>query len=109
MMKILFLFFILTNIIICDNNNKKIEELKLNTPIYDKITNDDSLNFYQLKITEKVDKDKILVFTVKQSFKDIKINDEIFSDPNIYISKTNKYPSNREEADWYSEQYAMIY
>lgn len=104
-MKILFLFFILTNIIICDNSNKKIEELKLNTPIYDKITNDDSLNFYQLKISEKVDEDKILVFTVKQSFKDIKINDEIFSDPNIYISKSNKYPSNREEADWYSEQY----
>ena len=36
---------------------------------------------------------------------DIKLNEELFSDPNIYISKTNKYPSNREESDWYSEQY----
>ena len=107
-MKIKFIpILIIINIISfkCDNSNKNIEIINLNNPIYDKITNDDSLKYYQLKIPEKVEKDNILIFVVKQSFKDIKINDELFSDPNIYISKSFKYPSNKEEADWYSEQY----
>ena len=108
-MKNIFISFliIIINIISfkCDNSNQKIEILKLNDPIYDKLTNDDSLNYYQLRISEKVEKDNILIFTVKQSFKDIKINDELFSDPNIYISKSYPYPSNKEEADWYSDQY----
>ena len=99
------LFIFIANLIICDDNEKKISELTLNNPVDDKIIFDNSLNYYQLKIPEKIDEDNILIFTVKQSFKNIKINDEIFGDPNIYISKTNKYPSNREEADWYSEQY----
>lgn len=103
-MIILFLIFTF-NLIICENNSKKLESLKLNTPTHSKISVDDSYNFYELELPEEVAKDKILIFTVKQSFKNIKINEEIFSDPNIYISKSNKYPSNREEADWYSEQY----
>lgn len=103
-MIILFLVFTF-NLIISENNSKKLESLELNKPIHSKISVDDSYNYYELKIPEKVANDKILVFTVKQSFKNIKINEEIFSDPNIYISKSNKHPSNREEADWYSEQY----
>ena len=104
-MKRLFLFFFLFNLIICDNNEKKPMELQLNIPIIDKIIYDDSLKYYQLKIPNEINEDNILVFTVKQSFKNIKTNEEVFSDPNIYISKSNKFPSNREESDWYSEQY----
>ena len=83
-MIILFLVFTF-NLIICENNSKKLESLELNKPIHSKISVDDSYNYYELKIPEKVANDKILVFTVKQSFKNIKINEEIFSDPNIYI------------------------
>ena len=28
-----------------------------------------------------------------------------FSDPDFYISKTNKYPSSKRTSEWYSEQY----
>ena len=103
-MIIFFLVYTL-NLIICGNNSKKLESLELNKPIHSKISFDNSYNYYELKIPKKVANDNILVFTVKQSFKNIKINEEIFSDPNIYISKSNQNPSNREEADWYSEQY----
>ena len=80
-------------------------DLKLDEIRYDKIAFDNSLNYYQLKIPEKIPFNSILIFTVKQSFKNIKINEEIFSDPNIYVSKSKENPSNREEADWFSEQY----
>ena len=104
-MNLIILFLISLNLVISDNDSKKLIDLKLDEIRYDKIAFDDSLNYYQLKIPKKIPYDSILIFTVKQSFKNIKINEEIFSDPNIYVSKSKDYPSNREEADWYSEQY----
>ena len=32
-------------------------------------------------------------------------NDEVFSDPDILISKKNKKPKNINEADWYSQTF----
>ena len=104
-MKRLFFLLFLFILITCDNSKKKFIELKLNEPIIDKILFDNSLKYYRLEITDEINEDNILIFTVKQSFKNIKLNEEVFSDPNIYISKYNKFPSNRESAEWYSEQY----
>ena len=104
-MEILFFLLFLFILITCDNNEKKFIKLKLNEPIIDKITFDNSLKYYRLEIPDEINEDNILILTVKQSFKNIKLNEEVFSDPNIYISKYNKFPSNRESAEWYSEQY----
>ena len=58
-----------------------------------------------MKLPKNIPKGSLLVFTVKESRKGIKEGDEIFSDPDIYVSKTMKFPSNREEAEWFSERY----
>ena len=104
-MKMIILILLTLNLILCDKDEKKLLELALDKPVYDKLIYDDSLNYYKLEIPNKIPRDSVLIFTVKQSYNNLKINDEIFGDPNIYVSKSNKYPSNREEADWYSEQY----
>ena len=104
-MKMLIFVLIAISPLISNNDEKILKDIALNNTIYDKIKYDDSLKYYKLKIPNKISENNVLVFTVKQSFKNIKINEEIFSDPNIYVSKANKYPSNRQEADWYSEQY----
>ena len=47
----------------------------------------------------------LLVFTVKESRKGISEGDEIFSDPDIHVSKKNKYPKGKKQAEWYSQRY----
>ena len=36
---------------------------------------------------------------------DLDAFDNIFSDPNLYISTTNKFPSNHHNAEWYSQRF----
>ena len=49
-MNIIILFLISLNLVICDNDSKKLIDLKLDEIRYDKIAFDNSLNYYQLKI-----------------------------------------------------------
>ena len=65
---------------------------------------DESHKYYKLIIPESI-KGKLLQITSKQN-KEEEINtDEPFSDPDIYISKENKYPSSPRSSEWYSERY----
>ena len=65
----------------------------------------DSREYYELKLPKEFPSGSRIIITVKESRKGVKEGDELFSDPDIYVSKTNKYPKKREEADWYSERY----
>ena len=65
----------------------------------------ESREYFELKLPDKIKKDSFLIFTVKESRRGVKEGDELFSDPDIYVSKSNQFPSNREEASWYSERY----
>ena len=85
--------------------DKQLKPLTLETKVKGKMDENESREYYELKIPQKIEKNSLLVFTVKESRKGVKDGDEIFSDPDIYVSKTNKFPSNREEASWYSERY----
>ena len=86
-------------------SSKELKPLKLEEKVKGKMDESDSREYYELKLPKDIKRGSLLVFTVKESRKGIREGDEIFSDPDIYVSKTNKYPSNREEASWYSERY----
>ena len=84
---------------------EKIKDLKLNKTSTGYLYKDNSNEYYQLKIPPNIKKGSILVFTVKESRKGVKEGDELFSDPDIHVSKKNKYPKKKEEAEWYSQRY----
>ena len=86
-------------------SDKPLKTLKLEKKIKGRMDEDESREYYELKLPSIVPKGSLLVFTVKESRIGIKEGEEIFSDPDIYVSKTNKYPSNKEDASWYSERY----
>ncbi len=48
----------------------------------------------------------MLTFYIEENKKDIEDGKEIFSDPDVYVSKKNKYPSVPHSSEWYSERYA---
>ena len=100
------LFFILSLIFpIFSDTQKVLKPLKLNELIKGKMDENESREYFELKLPDNIKPGDLLVFTVKESRKGIREGDEIFSDPDIYISKSNRFPSNREEASWYSERY----
>ena len=80
-------------------------DLTLNKTIIDVLYQDDSYNYYKLKLPQNIEKNKfILVFTVKESQQGSKEGDELFSDPDLHISK-KKFPKNRDDSQWYSQKY----
>ena len=79
--------------------------MELKTKIKGKMDQNESREYYELKLPKEIPTGSLLVFTVKESRKGIKDGEDLFSDPDIYVSKTTKYPSNKEEAQWYSERY----
>ena len=102
--KIIFFFILLFSFIISDPT-KELKPLQLETKATDIMEENESRQYYELKLPEQIPKGSLLVFTVKESRKGIREGDEIFSDPDIYVSKSNRFPSNREEATWFSERY----
>ena len=86
-------------------SDKSLKIMELEKKVKGKMDQDESREYYELKLPDDVPKGSLLVFTVKESRSGVREGDELFSDPDIYVSKTNKYPSNKEEASWYSERY----
>ena len=100
--KILFLFLVLLSFNFI--SSQKIKELEIGIPVKGRMDIDESHKYYKLIIPESI-KGKLLQITSKQN-KEEEINtDEPFSDPDIYISKENKYPSSPRSSEWYSERY----
>ncbi len=87
------------------DNEKVLKPMKINEKIKGKMDQNESREYFELKLPKDIPIGSLLVFTVKESRKGVKEGEELFSDPDIYVSKTMKFPSNREEADWFSERY----
>ena len=87
------------------DNKKTLQKMELKQKIKGKMTENESREYFELVLPKDVSPGSLLVFTVKESRKGIREGEEIFSDPDIYVSKTKMFPSNREESDWYSERY----
>ena len=80
-------------------------DLTLNNTITGVINQDNSYKYYKLKIPSSIQKNKLLlVFTVKESQKNSIEGEDLFSDPDIHISKKN-FPKNKDDAQWFSQKY----
>ena len=87
------------------DDEKTLKSIELNQKIKGKMDKNDSREYFELKLPNEIPPGSLLVFTVKESRKGVREGEELFSDPDIYVSKSMKFPSNREEAEWYSERY----
>ena len=104
--KNIFSFFLISLISFSiSDDNRVLKKMELKTKIKGKMDQNESREYYELKLPKEIPTGSLLVFTVKESRKGIKDGEDLFSDPDIYVSKTTKYPSNKEEAQWYSERY----
>ena len=73
-------------------------DLTLNKTETGVLYQDNSFKYYKLKLPSTIEKNKyLLVFTVKESRKGVSEGEELFSDPDIHISKI-KFPKNKDDA-----------
>ncbi len=81
-------------------------EIKLNETYTSEMKQDESFEYFTLTIPKETEREKyILIFEVKENKKNILEGEEIFSDPDIYVSKTEKNPRSPETSEYYSERY----
>ena len=100
--KILFLLFsIITKI--SPDENILISPLTLNTPIKNSLS-DNSYHFYKLTLGQiEYNNQENLIIRVDED-KPAEPNSQTeyyFSDPDLYVSKENKYPKDEETSTWY--------
>jgi hypothetical protein len=69
-----------------------------------KIEEDNAFDFFELYLPNNIPENNLLVFTVKENKIKVIKDEELFSDPDVYISKTS-FPKNKEESDWFSEKF----
>ena len=96
-----FIFLCFIKLILADEKRTQINLDQIVVGIIDK---DNSFDFYELVLPRKIPSDNILVITAREN-KIMIENEEIFSDPDIYISKKNINPKGRKESDWHSETF----
>ena len=98
--------FIIIILILKFTKIKSQKEIELNKTITGTIRNDDSYEYYSLIIPNDTESNKYnLVFVVKEDQKNIKEGEELFSDPDIYVSKKNEKPKSSKDSEYYSERY----
>ena len=97
------IFFLIFKVLSQSPNSSN--KMTLGKEVEGEINVDDGVEYYQLQIPSSHSKASFLLFTVHQNDKDIKDGDEIFSDPDVYVSKTNQFPSSPKNSEWYSERY----
>ena len=101
------IIFIIFSIFISKSNSEPMtEELKININYTGSMSSDESREYYILKIPSDIKPNtSILTFILEENKDNITDGDEIFSDPDMYISKKNKRPENGTLAEWWSERY----
>ena len=109
--KITLLFLILLSFITISSatkmfQNRNLQEIKLNETKRGEMKQDESFEYFTITMPNDIEDQKyLLIFTVKEDKENIEEGEEIFSDPDIYVSKTNPQPNSPESSTWYSERY----
>ena len=85
-------------------SSQPIKELEIGKSITGRMEIDESHEYFKLVLPESI-KGKLLQITTKQNKEEEIKEDEPFSDPDVYVSKINKYPSSPRSSEWYSERY----
>ena len=98
------LFLLFSSFIHKIKTEDKIFKLIINEISSGKIDKENSSDFYELSIPDILPDNELLVFIVNEDKSDINYSEELFSDPDVYISKTS-FAKKRQESDWYSEKY----
>ena len=117
-MKILFfklisLIFLLSQI---KSQNEKddltLKTMELNKTQSGQLDYDESHEYFILKIDKlpeqenpNINKPIMLTFYIEENKTNIEDGNEIFSDPDVYVSKKNQHPSNLQSSEWGSEKY----
>ena len=79
--------------------------LSINSKTQGSIPEDDGYDYYYLNIPSSVRPNKtVLTFTIKANQPTSEEGDELFSDPDVYISLIHSKP-NRTNSEWFSERY----
>ena len=102
--KNIFLLYLLLVLFKLSLSEGTVNNLNLNQISSGKINKDNSYDYYELFLPESIPKNNLLVFTVREDKIKINKNEELFSDPDIYISKTD-FAKNKDQSDWYSERF----
>ena len=100
--QIYILFFFILSL----NSCQIIKDINLGQPVKGTMELDESHEYFKLVIPENI-QNQVLVFTTKQESESNlpEDDDTLFSDPDFYVSKINKYPSSRLSSEWYSQRY----
>ena len=86
--------------------SSSVPSLTLNETKTGEMKRHESFEYFTLTIPNNITENKyILVFIVKEDKKNILEGEEVFSDPDIYVSKKEKQPHSPETSDYYSERY----
>ena len=102
--KNIFLLYLLLVLFKSSLSEGTVNNLNLNQISSGKINTDNSYDYYELFLPESIPKNNLLVFTVREDKIKINKNEELFSDPDIYISKTD-FAKNKDQSDWYSGRF----
>ena len=97
-------FIIISLSFILQISTQEIEEIKLGQICKGSMPLDESHKYYKLTIP-KNESNQVLIISTQEDSTTNKDMKDSFSDPDIYISKKNKYPSSRKSSEWFSEQY----
>ena len=95
MIKIFFSFFILFYI----NSQEIIKITSIENSILIKSQTENYKKFYSFQIPEKFSLNSMLIFTLNQN------KNDFFNDANIFISKSNKFPTSKLNSNFHSEIY----
>ena len=104
MIKTSYIFILSLILINFINLQESPSKLILDEIVTGKIDKDGSLDYYELYLPESIPKNNLLVFTAEENKFSINKDEEIFSDPDLYISRKN-FANNKEESEWYSERF----
>ena len=86
--------------------SSSVPSLTLNETITGEMKRHELFEYFTLTISKNLTENKyILVFIVKEDKKNILEREEVFSDPDIYVSKKDKQLHCPETSDYYSERY----
>ena len=90
-----------------EKDDLTLKEMKLNVTQSGQLDYDESHEYFILKIDKILENttQTMLTFYIEENKTNIEEGNEIFSDPDVYVSKKNKYPSNSANSEWYSEKY----
>ena len=100
----LFLFIIYYFSLLSLIASQEIEPITIGQVIKGNMPLDESHKYYKLTIPRN-ESNRVLIISTHEDSSTSKNYKDSFSDPDIYISKKNKYPSSRKSSEWFSEQY----